>query len=84
MKAAPNTPPDHAYHGTSTTVFHDGTRSRERDHRDDHGEKAAGIADQPRPGRRAQRRAQAAIEHLLGGDADAGAEREEIEEEMLH
>ena len=29
-------------------------------------------------------RAQITVEHLLGRDADTGAEREEIEEEMLH
>ena len=50
----------------------------------DHRDKAARIADQSRPGRRIQCGAQIAIEHLLGRDADTGAEREEIKEEMLH
>src|SRR4051812_20673831 len=85
MKAPPNTPPDQAYHGRHAGHRFPGRNAFAKcDHRNDHGEEADRIADQCRPGRRTQCGAQIAVEHLLGCDTDAGAEREEIKEEMLH
>src|SRR5205823_13170260 len=55
-----------------------------REQYDDHRQQTAEIAEEARPGRRSQRRPQAAVQDLLGGDADARADGERVKVDGLH